>query len=72
MAAEPVLVTVRDAAAMLSISRSRIYELLADGGLASHSIGRARRISMKSIRHLLAETVAPPQRARRRSSRSRR
>jgi excisionase family DNA binding protein len=62
---EPVVVTVADAAAMLSIGRSRVYELIQGGDLASVKIGASRRVTIKSIRKLLAEATEPPQRARR-------
>ena len=65
---EPMVVTVSDAASMLSIGRSRIYELIQSGALASVKIGTSRRVTIKSIRKLLADATAPPQRARRASS----
>ena len=51
---EPVVVTVADAAAMLSIGRSRVYELIQGGDLASVKIGASRRVTIKSIRKLVA------------------
>ena len=60
MSAEAIVVTVRDAAAMLSISRSRVYELLTEGALASVRIGRSRRITVRSIRRLLADAALVP------------
>ena len=62
---EPVVVTVADAATMLSVGRSRVYELIARGELASVKLGAARRVTIKSIRQLLARSALPPQRARR-------
>lgn len=59
----PLVVTVRYAAAMLSVSRSRIYELIAQGVLATNRIGRSRRVSVKSIQMLLASTSDVPRRA---------
>lgn len=50
---------------MLSIGRSRVYELIASGDLASVEIGASRRVTIKSIRKLLADTTELPQRARR-------
>jgi excisionase family DNA binding protein len=43
-----------EAAALLSVSRSRIYELLASGELASVAIGRSRRIPAEALRDLIA------------------
>ena len=62
---EPMVVTVADAAAMLSISRSRIYEMIQSGDLASVKLGASRRVTIKSVRQLLARCALPPQRARR-------
>ena len=62
---EPVVVTVADAATMLSVGRSRIYELIQSGDLASVKLGASRRLTIKSIRQLLARNAMPPQRARR-------
>jgi excisionase family DNA binding protein len=62
---EPVVVTVTAAAAMLSIGRTRVYELIASGDLASVKLGASRRVTIKSIRQLLARNAMPPQRARR-------
>ena len=62
---EPMVVTVPDAASMLSIGRSRIYELIASGDLASVKIGTSRRVTINSVRKLLADATEPPQRARR-------
>ena len=48
MAREPDL-TIDAAAAELSISRSKLYELLRMGEVASYYIGRARRIRRDSL-----------------------
>ena len=53
---------------MLSVGRSRVYELIACGDLASVKLGASRRVTIKSIRQLLALSAMPPQRARRASS----
>ena len=39
---------------MLSVGRSRVYELIARGDLASVKIGASRRVTIKSIRKLVA------------------
>ena len=62
---ESVVITVATAAAMLSIGRSRVYELIASGDLASVKLGASRRVTIKSIRQLLARSAMPPQKARR-------
>lgn len=39
---------------MLSVGRSRVYELIACGDLASVKLGASRRVTIKSIRKLVA------------------
>ena len=46
---EQQLLTVEDAAEVLAVSRSRAYELIASGELASVSIGRSRRVPVRAI-----------------------
>lgn len=41
--------TVEEAGEELSLSRSRIYELIASGDLASVKIGRSRRIRHEAL-----------------------
>ena len=48
----------REAARMLSLSLSRVYELLRNGELESYQDGRARRITVTSIYALLARRLA--------------
>jgi excisionase family DNA binding protein len=45
-----LLLTVEAAAALLSLGRTTVYELLASGELASVKIGRSRRISYDALR----------------------
>ena len=49
------LLTIVDAARHLGISRSKLYELLADGELPSVRIGRTRRISMTALEEFVAD-----------------
>ncbi len=46
---EHLLITVTDAADRLSISRSKMYELLATGAVPSVHIGRSRRIPVDAL-----------------------
>jgi excisionase family DNA binding protein len=56
---ERLLFTVQETAIVLSVSRTRVYELMASGRLNSVKLGRARRVSMTSIRRLVeGESVA--------------
>jgi excisionase family DNA binding protein len=47
-----LLLTVREAADLLSVSRSRVSELLYAEQLDSVKIGRSRRVSLASVRRL--------------------
>ena len=49
---EKLLLTVRKAADVLSVSRSQVYELLYAEQLDSVKIGRSRRVSLASVRRL--------------------
>ena len=46
---EPLLYRVDPAAQRLGVSRSRLYELLASGVIASVKIGRSRRIPADAL-----------------------
>jgi excisionase family DNA binding protein len=46
---QPILVTVEDAAEMLSIGRTAAWELVRKRKIRSVKIGRARRIPMAAI-----------------------
>jgi excisionase family DNA binding protein len=49
---EKLLLTVRETADVLSVSRSRVYELIYAEQLDSVKIGRSRRVSLASVRRL--------------------
>jgi excisionase family DNA binding protein len=49
---EKLLLTVREAADVLSVSRSRVYELIYAEQLDSVKIGRSRRVPLASVRRL--------------------
>ena len=49
------LLTVIQAAEPLCLSRSKVYELLADGSLPSVRIGRNRRITMGALVDFVAQ-----------------
>lgn len=55
---EPLLLTVPEAAEMLGISRSKTYELLSTGVLASVRIGSARRVPRSSLIRYIDALVA--------------
>ncbi|MBW3659612.1 MAG: helix-turn-helix domain-containing protein [Actinobacteria bacterium] len=67
------LITVVEAAEMIGLSRSKVYELLADGHLPSIRIGRTRRIDVTDLdafieRHRVPATPASTTSLRRHSS----
>jgi excisionase family DNA binding protein len=57
-AVEKLLLTPEEAAEMLSIGRSKLYELLATGELASIRLGGCRRVPTEAIRQFVAQLGA--------------
>ena len=57
MAAEPLMLTVPEAADRLRISRTRVYELILSGELRSLKLGRVRRIPMSALEEFIAERL---------------
>jgi excisionase family DNA binding protein len=55
---ERLLVSVHDGAAMLSIGRSKMYQLMAEGKVTTVTIGRRRLIRCESIRALALDEAA--------------
>jgi len=55
---EPLAVTPRQACILLNIGNTRLYELIGSGELESYREGRARRITMRSIRNRIARLLA--------------
>lgn len=51
-AIEPISVDVATAVKLTSIGRTRLYELIADGSLASKTIGRRRVIPYAALKAL--------------------
>jgi excisionase family DNA binding protein len=49
------LLTIVEAARHLGISRSKVYELLADGELPSVRIGRTRRIALAALEEFIVD-----------------
>lgn len=55
---DPLLHTPEAAAALLSIGRSKVFELLANGDLQSVQIGRSRRIPDSALRAYVERIAA--------------
>lgn len=56
---EPLLRSIEDAARILGISRSTIYQLIDTGKLQKAKIGRRILVTSASIDAYLAEVIAP-------------
>jgi excisionase family DNA binding protein len=46
----PLLLTIPEAARVLAIGRTTLYELISDGAIDTVRIGRATRISVEAVR----------------------
>jgi excisionase family DNA binding protein len=55
---ERLLISPADASRALSISRTRVYELMASGQLRSVKIGRSRRIPVEALASFIAAIAA--------------
>jgi excisionase family DNA binding protein len=55
---EPLAVSPRQACVLLGIGTTRLYQLIGNGELVSYQEGRARRITMQSIRARVARLAA--------------
>jgi excisionase family DNA binding protein len=60
---EPLAVSPRHACALLGIGNTRLYQLIHDGELVTYREGRARRITMESIRARVARLAGASDKA---------
>lgn len=51
---EPLALTILDAARVIGCSRSTVYELINEGRLEAFKLGTATRITMASVKKLIA------------------
>lgn len=58
---EKLLLTPEEAAKVLSIGRSKVYELIGSGALGSIRIGACRRISIDALNEFIADLEASGQ-----------
>lgn len=61
---EPITVTPADAAKLLGVGRTRLFELLRDGTLASFTLGRKRLIRYADLQALPERLAAEAARVR--------
>jgi len=61
MTIEKLLYAPEDAARLLAISRSTVYNLMNDGKLKSIHIGRSRRIHIEELYRFVKDLEAQPQ-----------
>jgi len=54
---EKALLTVEEAAEILSIGRTKAYELMSTGQLPSVSIGRCRRVAVKDLQAFVSNLM---------------
>jgi excisionase family DNA binding protein len=54
---EPLLLTVEEAAKVMSLGRTRIYDLIASHELESLKVGKSRRIVAKSIERFIERNL---------------
>lgn len=52
-----VLYRVEDAAALLSVSRTRVYELIRSGQLRTVQVGKSRRVPARSLDEYVARLL---------------
>ena len=50
---EPICVRVNDAARMIGVGRTKLYELISSGELETIKIGKATRITTASLHELI-------------------
>ena len=55
---EPICVRVNDAARMIGIGRTKLYELIATGELETVKIGKATRVTTASLHDLVRRQVS--------------
>jgi excisionase family DNA binding protein len=55
---ERLLLRVEEAAEVISLSRAKVYELLAKGDIPSITIGRSRRIPVSAIKNWIEAELA--------------
>jgi excisionase family DNA binding protein len=55
---EPILLTAEEAAELLHIGRSKVYDLIRNGDLVSIKIGKLRRVPVDAVREYTHRQLA--------------
>ncbi len=55
----PKLITVKEAAQILGLCPGSVYNRIYSHSIASHKLGRSRRVSITEIERLLQESLEP-------------
>lgn len=55
---EPICVRINDAARMIGIGRTKLYELISTGELETVKIGKATRVTTASLHDLVRRQVS--------------
>ena len=56
---EPICVRVNDAARMIGVGRTKLYELISSGELETVKIGKATRVTTASLHELVRRQRVP-------------
>ena len=56
---EPICVKVNDAARMIGVGRTKLYELIASGEIEVIKLGKSTRITTASLHKLVMQRRAP-------------
>lgn len=56
---EPICVKINDAARMIGIGRTKLYELISSGELETVKIGKATRVTTASLHRLVKRQQVP-------------
>lgn len=57
---EPICVKVNEAARMIGVGRTKLYELIAEGELETVKIGKATRVTTASLLDFVRRASSPP------------
>lgn len=56
---EPICVRVNDAARMIGVGRTKLYQLISSGELETIKIGKATRVTTASLQELVKRRCKP-------------